>query len=207
MKIAKPKRHVRFMWLLPCKDQFVRVVCMISSFHIGGPSLSILSPVDTKTLASSTDHPLPNSTAELLTAKAPMPLGNVQEEKKQMPELPPYPAQPPPIPTPPTSGRGRSRGRGRSSRGSHGGQNNAAAVAAAAAAADMQHQHQAYLGNLPPYSGYGGYPPQQIPGMAAGMQGFPTNPMMQPGANMMSQMNPSQFPSGQFPPGNQFPSI
>jgi len=169
----------------------------------GAPSLSILSPVDSK--SSTSDGPITGSTAsELLTAKAPIQLSNAQEEKKIMPELPPYPAQPPPMPTP-TSGRGRGRGRGRGSRNSHNAQSNAAAAAQAQAQADLQ--HQAYMqGNLP-YSGYGGFPGQQIPGMAPGMQGYQPN-MMQPGANMMPQMNPAQFPpQGQFPPQSQFPPM
>ncbi|XP_057293184.1 SWI/SNF complex subunit SMARCC2-like isoform X2 [Hydractinia symbiolongicarpus] len=157
----------------------------------GGPSLSVLSPMEPKRDLTSSGSPAVTA-AELLTAKAPVPLNNAQEEKK-IPELPPYAAQPPPMPT--STGRGRNRGgRGRGGHG-RGGQNNTDAM------------HQAYMANMPPYSGYAGFPGQQMAGMAPGMQGFQPNPMMQAGAGMMPNMNPAQFPAGQFPPGGQFPPM
>ena len=156
--------------------------------------LSVLSPVETKSIHALTSESTPAAvvtTTELLTAKAPIPLSNAQEEKKHLPELPPYAAQPPPMPTNTGRGRGgRSRGRGRGNQ----------------STPDLQ--HQPYMSNMPPYSGFSGFPGQQMPAMGpGGMQAFQPNPMMQPGAGMMPQMNPAQFPTGQFPPGGQFPPM
>jgi len=161
----------------------------MTAARAGGNALSILSPVQPKPEPSTSTDSGPTNIipSELLTAKAPMPLSNVQEEKKSVPELPPYANQPPPMPT--TTGRGRG-GRGRGGRGSRSTQNNT----------DMQ--HQAYMAGMSPYSGYGGFPGQQMPGMGPCMQGFNPNAMMQPGAGMMPNINPSQFP-----PGSQFPNM
>ena len=161
----------------------------MTAARAGGNALSILSPVQPKPEPSTSTESgqLTSTSTELLTAKAPMPLSNVQEEKKSVAELPPYAAQPPPMPT--SAGRGRG-GRGRGSRGNRSNPNNT----------DMQ--HQAYMAGMSPYSGYGGFPGQQMPGMGPCMQGFNPNPMMQPGGGMMPNINPAQFP-----PGSQFPSM
>lgn len=165
----------------------------MTAARAGANALSILSPVQPKPEPSSASESGPNNMipSELLTAKAPMPLSNVQEEKKNVPEMTSYPNQPPPMP--PTPNRGGNRGgRNRGGRGNRNNQNNT----------DMQ--HQAYMAGMSPYSGYGGFPGQQIPGMGPGMgmQGFNPNAMMQPGGGMMPNINPAQYP-----PGSQFPNM
>jgi len=179
---------------------------------------SVLSPLESKVNGSqiaSSGGPPSISAAELLTAKGPVPLGNAQDEKKQIHDLPSYAAQPPPMPTPTPTGRGRGRGRGRGSRGGRNAQQRAEQQQQQQqqqqnnpSEADVAlQQHQAYMAANIPYSGYGGFTAQQIPGMAPGVPAFQPNPMMQPGAGMMPNMNPAQFPGGQFPPGSQFPGM
>lgn len=169
----------------------------MTAARAGGNALSILSPVQPKpepSLASDTG-PSSITPTELLTAKAPMPLSNVQEEKKSVPDLPPYGAQPPPMPTSGGGGSSSSRSRSNRSKGSRSNRNNQN---------NNEMQHQAYMAGMSPYSGYGGFPGQQMPGMPGmpGMQGFNPNPMMQPGGGMMPNINPAQFP-----PGSQFPNM
>merc|ERR1719285_641453 len=83
----------------------------MTAARAGGNALSILSPVQPKSepSASSETGAASNTPTELLTAKAPMPLSNVQGEKKTVPELPPYAAQPQPMPTSSGSSSSRSR--------------------------------------------------------------------------------------------------
>lgn len=192
--------------------------------------MSVLSPIDGKQqvggYADPTAVPMPGASgAELLTAKAPMPLGSAhaQDDKSKPPELPPYgivqqqqQQQVPPaaMPTPPPSTTTKSRSRARGNKASR-----ANAAAQQQQQQQQQHQqvdmqqqqqqqHQAFMGNLPPYSGYPGFPGQQMPpGMPGMPQGFP-NPMMQ-GGNMMPNLNQGQFAPGQFPPGpgGQYPPM
>ncbi|XP_066934633.1 SWI/SNF complex subunit SMARCC1-like [Clytia hemisphaerica] len=191
----------------------------MTAARAGGAALSVLSPLDpakgdTQPDASTTG--VQSTSGELLTAKAPMPLSSAQEDKSKPPELPPYGAVPqqvqaPPAPmnTPPpvTKGRSRGRGKGRASQST-----NVAQQQQQQQQQDMQQQqqqqHQAFMGNLPPYSGYTGFPGNQMPPGMPGMQGFQPNPMMQ-GGNMMPNLNQGQFPPGQFPPGagGQFPPM
>ncbi|XP_065666674.1 SWI/SNF complex subunit SMARCC2 isoform X3 [Hydra vulgaris] len=162
-------------------------------------SVSVLSPTSDRISDNSSTSSLVAN--ELMVAKTPLPLGCIQQdEKKQISDLPPY-SVPPPLPIPAV--RGARGGRGSRSKANR---------ANAQVNNDIQQHHPSapYLtGGMPPYPGYGGFPGQQIPGMAPGMQGFPPNSMMQPGAGMMPQINPSQFSSGQYPPGlnSQFPPL
>jgi len=191
----------------------------MTAARAGGAALSVLSPLDPAKGDSQPDASttgVQSTSGELLTAKAPMPLSIAQEDKSKPPELPPYGAVPqqvqaPPAPmnTPPpvTKGRSRGRGKGRASQSA-----NVAQQQQQQQQQDMQQQqqqqHQAFMGNLPPYSGYTGFPGNQMPPGMPGMQGFQPNPMMQ-GGNMMPNLNQGQFPPGQFPPGagGQFPPM
>jgi len=181
----------------------------MTAARAGGNALSMLSPVQPKPEPSTNSETgAPSTPSELLTAKAPMPLSNVQEEKKSVPELPPYGSQPPP-PMPTSGGgggssssssnRNRNRNRNRNNR------NNQNNNEMQQQQQQQQQQHQAYMAGMSPYQGYGGFPGQQMPGMGPGMgpmQGFNPNPMMQPGGGMMPNINPAQFP-----PGSQFPNM
>ena len=167
--------------------------------HFIDSSVSVLSPTSDRISDTSSTSSL--AASELMVAKAPLPLGCIQQDdKKQIPDLPPYSVQPP-LPMPAI--RGARGGRGNRSKANR---------ANAQVNSDIQQHHQAppYMtGGMPPYPGYGGFPGQQIPGMAPGMQGFPSNSMMQPGAGMMPQINPAQFSTSQYPPGlgGQFPPL
>ena len=186
--------------------------------------MSVLSPIDPKQAGSYADSTtiLQPGGGELLTAKAPMPLSSAhaqqQDDKSKPPELPPYglvqqappPTQMQPTPPPPTTTKSRSRSRGKSSRANAQQQQQQQQAQQQQQQVDLQQQqqHQAFMSNLPPYTGYPpGFPGQQMPPGIPGMQGFP-NPMMQ-GGNMMPNLNQGQFAPGQFPPGpgGQFPPM